>query len=305
MDTYYKVAEKSSIGELKLNATSQRHQQGFTATAFVQNVATPGDKTYKIGDKMKSLVSQDDLILKDQYSDGFPLPKPDSFGMCNNFNSAHFMMDDSSQCVQMANLETQCTTLLNAEYYSSKLNYYLGQGGKEGDNQVVTIGKVYKYDEATGEYTEQASGASLASTVTTGSDCTCSNYLREIEYTANLELVKSEDASVQSYYKIKEIIADVVLGTADLTSVCTEPKGVNQKFSIFFQSLPSGELEIIQKKSGNPGYFDGFPLKVGYLEELVKEAGGPISSYQDGFVVSGANMEGDCYAAEDVLMKDY
>jgi hypothetical protein len=54
----------------------------------------------------------------------------------------------------MANLETQCTTLLNAEYYSNKLNYYLGQGGKEGDNQVVSIGKVYKYDESTGEYTE-------------------------------------------------------------------------------------------------------------------------------------------------------
>lgn len=57
MGTYYKTSDKDNLNELKLNATSQRHRQGFTATAFVQNVATPGDKHYKIGDKLKSLVT--------------------------------------------------------------------------------------------------------------------------------------------------------------------------------------------------------------------------------------------------------
>ena len=253
---------------------------------------------------MKSLVVQDSQKMGDQYFDGFPFPKPDSFGVCNNYNSAHFMMDDQSQCIQMANLETQCETLLNAQYYSEKLSYYLGQGAKVADNKVVETGNIFTYDEATAVYTIKAAGTTVASVASKAADCTCSNYLREIEYTVDLEMIKTEDASVQPYYQIKKITADIVLGSAPLSSTCSESKGVNQKFSVFFQSLPS-ELEIIQKKSGNPGYFDGFPLKVGYLEATEKEAGGPISSYQDGFVVSGANMEGDCYNAESVLLKDY
>ena len=37
--------------------------------------------------------------LKTQYKNGFPIPKPDSFGQCNNYNSAHFFMNDKSQCL--------------------------------------------------------------------------------------------------------------------------------------------------------------------------------------------------------------
>jgi hypothetical protein len=44
---------------------------------------------------------------------------------------------------------------------------------------------------------------------------------------------------------------------------------------------------------------------VGYLDGADKEAGGPMSSYQDGFVISGANMAGDCYASEDITFKDF
>ena len=61
-----------------------------------------GSKTYALGDKMKSMIGE----LSSQYKDSMPFPKPDSFGICNNHNSAHFMMDDESTCLQMANLET-------------------------------------------------------------------------------------------------------------------------------------------------------------------------------------------------------
>ena len=45
--------------------------------------------------------------------DGFPFPKGDSYGVCNNFASAHFMNDDESECNQMARLDQDCDTLLN------------------------------------------------------------------------------------------------------------------------------------------------------------------------------------------------
>jgi hypothetical protein len=141
MATFYAQTTANSLdtklNEIKLNSTSKRHNQGFSATAFQPDVQTQGEKVYKIGDKIKSMIISENLILKDQYSYAFPLPKPDSFGICNNYNSAHFMMDDKSQCLQMANLETECTTLLNAQYYSENMKYYLGQGAKEGDNKAV------------------------------------------------------------------------------------------------------------------------------------------------------------------------
>jgi hypothetical protein len=75
---------------------------------------------------MKSYVKQDDQKQKSQYNNGFPFPKADMYGHCNMFNSAHFMMNDESECTQMVDLKTECESTLNAEYYSSKLMYYLG-----------------------------------------------------------------------------------------------------------------------------------------------------------------------------------
>jgi hypothetical protein len=74
--------------------------------------------------------------------------------------------------------------------------------------------------------------ANIASTVS--ADCTCTNYLKEIEYTVGLEAIKPEDKTINPYYQIKKITADIVLGSNPLTSTCGEVKGVNQKFSIFF-----------------------------------------------------------------------
>jgi len=51
---------------------------------------------YSDGAKMKSTLQDSDLA--DQYNRAFPIPKPDSFGVCNNYKSAHFKQDDSSEC---------------------------------------------------------------------------------------------------------------------------------------------------------------------------------------------------------------
>jgi hypothetical protein len=51
--------------------------------------------------------------LENQFKNAFPLPKPDSFGVCSNYDSAHFMMDDESACTQMVDLQTECVNILN------------------------------------------------------------------------------------------------------------------------------------------------------------------------------------------------
>jgi len=104
--------------------TTDTTKMGFVQTVFRPDGLTRGGLTYEIGDKMKSVVSGS--TLRNQYDNGFPLPKPDSFGVCDNFKSAHFMLDDKSSCMQMADFETECSSLLNAEYYSSLLQFYMG-----------------------------------------------------------------------------------------------------------------------------------------------------------------------------------
>ena len=45
----------------------------------------------------------------------------------------------------------------------------------------------------------------------------------------------------------------------------------------------------MQKQSGNPGYLVGYPLKLGFLGADAEAAGAPVSVYQDGFEISGAD----------------
>ena len=62
---------------------------------FFSGSSKSGNLTYNIGDKMKSLVNFDGTkLLKNQFNNNFPFPKPDAFGVCDNFKSAHFMLND-------------------------------------------------------------------------------------------------------------------------------------------------------------------------------------------------------------------
>ena len=63
-------------------------------------------------------------------------------------------------------------------------------------------------------------------------------------------------------------------------------------FKISFDSSKS--LQFTQKKSGNPGYLDQFPLKIGYLDPLDLGTGAPMQVDMDGFEISGADDFGNC-----------
>lgn len=53
---------------------------------------------------------------------------------------------------------------------------------------------------------------------------------------------------------------------------CGSKVGVNQRFKITFKT---DETKAIQKRSGNPGYLEGYPLKIGFQASSAK----PVSSY--------------------------
>lgn len=77
--------------------------------------------------------------------------------------------------------KSECTTLLNAEYYSSKLRYYLGQQGKFSDVQKVEVVLTYTYDDLTMTFAEPPKGQllPLASTDSAGFGvCECNNALK-------------------------------------------------------------------------------------------------------------------------------
>jgi len=164
-------------------------KNGFQAT-FFSDFDTQGSATYKVGDKMKTTIQTDgNNRLKQQYMNGFPLPKPDSFGICNNYKSAYFMQDDHSTCLQMANLQSECSNLLNPEFYSTKLQVYLGFRGLPSQNKQVTIGEIWTFNDETQVYSKKdsANTALLTSAASSsGSTCSCRNYLKEVEYVVKL-----------------------------------------------------------------------------------------------------------------------
>lgn len=90
--------------------------------------------------------------------------------------------------------------------------------------------------------------------------------MKEVEYTVKLgirDATPSGDAALKKYYEPIAIRADIVLAKNQVSSPCGSKVGVNQKFKIRFTTNTDDNV-IIQKTSGNPGYLDGYPLKIGF-----------------------------------------
>ena len=79
---------------------------------------------------------------------------------------------------------------------------------------------------------------------------------------------ETSDITLKQYYEPTGIKANVVLAKNPATATCGKKAGVRQKFSIRFDSNADA-TKLVQKTSGNPGYLDGYPLKVGFLEAAV------------------------------------
>lgn len=72
--------------------TSDSKKKGLVSTVFGQSKSQlEQNAVYQIGDRMATLLKNPSMK---QYNGGFPFPKPDTFGICNNFKSAEFYIDD-------------------------------------------------------------------------------------------------------------------------------------------------------------------------------------------------------------------
>lgn len=58
---------------------------------------------------------------------GWPMPQGDLNGVCDNFKTPLFMQNSKSECLQVFNLTSDCTTLLNPSSFTDELLVY---GGK-------------------------------------------------------------------------------------------------------------------------------------------------------------------------------
>lgn len=69
---------------------------------------------------------------------------------------------------------------------------------------------------------------------------------------------------------------------------------VHQKFSIKF--VKKGDVDqVVQGKSGNPGYIDGLPVLIGRKDA----ASGAMQLYEDGFRIRGGDATGQCLKSTD------
>jgi len=119
-------------------------------------------------------------------------------------------------------------------------------------------------------------------------DCTCTNYLRGIDYRVTVS-----ENSTNPHFDILSVSADVIIGTT-LTTACSAYTNIPSKFTVEFAQ----EDATIQYKSGNPGYIVGMPLLVGRRDIGIGGGGtgsGAIQAYQRGFPVTGADYTGRCY----------
>lgn len=226
------------------NLQADPFRNGFQATYF-SDFAETGSEQYRVGDKMKSTIQYDGTNrLKQQFLNAFPFPKADSFGNCNNFKSAYFMQDDESKCMQVSDLTANCANLLNPEFYSTKLQVYMGARGLPANNKQVTIGEVWSFNDQTMAYTQRdpANTAQLKSSGTqSGTSCSCSNYLREVEYVVKLNLFEVPNSATK-YYEVGEVKANVVIGENPVTATCGTKIGVQQIFKIRFLTAEASSV---------------------------------------------------------------
>ena len=177
-----------------------------------------------------------------QYLGVFPMPLANVYGMCNNYSAASFMESESNDCTQIVDLETECDTTLNPLFWTEYLNIYYGRT-LSSEYKPVTVNTIFKLVQNAQfpdvyEYV-QVSGA-VGPSVLDASTSTrkCTNFLKEIAYTVEVEEKPAEaDISKTAYLNIKSISADIVIEDDAISQPIDTETGkamnsVHQKFSI-------------------------------------------------------------------------
>ncbi|CAG9318470.1 unnamed protein product [Blepharisma stoltei] len=274
----YDSVDESSIDSSTISDRLEKSTEYSDLIYFNQPNAT--GNAFSPGDSMAALVNS--------YSGVWSLPSADSFGECNNMNSASWLysqtFDSCTRTIMASSLESLCNTELNYVTYVSGLSISKQPYPSNSDHISITIGNITFRnldDESIRKYDQTTA-------TTTFANCLCSNALLEANYIVYTNTAQDTPS---------EIWVNIVIGNVGFsaTTCPSEQIVIKQKFSIKFYT-GTADLQI---RSGNIGYISGKPLIIGYKNET----NNTMNVYEGGFPLSGASTIGECVDT-DLLTSD-
>ena len=149
---------------------------------------------YQLGDPMKSQVNDGTNTVNREVR----LPKPDLNGYCNNNYAARFMEGAINSCEQAVDLsdEKDCTTVLNAQYWTDYLKVVSGVTTSIQTVDVQHSSNYFTHDQTTGAYSA-VTGVPPASTF---SGNACTNALKEVVYDVYVKTMPAEQGVSQTAF---------------------------------------------------------------------------------------------------------
>ena len=211
-----------------------------------------------------------DIYLSDNTE--FKMPLPNTFGMCDEVRNVKFLENINSTRCSRVTLYSDCGTNLNAEQYTN-----ITFNSLTGSNISVSIGNTWVVNTTNGiDTTTLTSFATTAASGTT--DCTCTNVLKEIHYTAIISY------SSTNGYELNSVTADIVYMNIDGT--CTDTVRFDQIYSFTFKENSFSRLQ-----SASPGYLKGYPVPIGNLGTTNANF---IDANEGGFQLYGVDNDGNC-----------
>lgn len=109
--------------------------------------------------------------------------------------------------------------------------------------------------------------------------------LYEVAYTLKVQKEDKNDLIKNAHFSLTDVFATIVTLENPVTASCSSMSTVQQKFSVTFES---DSEDLIQARSGNPGYLVGKPLLLG------RKNGDYLDVYEKGYRVTGAQSNGLC-----------
>jgi len=192
--------------------TSIRLKRGFQASMnpIISTITSQYYRqTYKLGQKMfaRQEISPTRIINR-----GFPFPKPNINGVCDNLQQPEFMHNSESECVQIITLTKEgCESAGNPLLSTTALMLLRGPeppSSNPGVKVELSSEGHFHFSDATNPYSPSTAPLGGSTFTSSGSQCSCGNILKEVHYTVKVTSTSGIlDTNNEPYFKIDSMIA--------------------------------------------------------------------------------------------------
>ncbi len=151
------------------------------------------------------------------------------------------MHNTESECVQTITLTKDgCEQAANPLLQTTSLTLLRGPeplSSNPGVNIELTSEGHYHFTQATNTYTVSTSSLGGSNFSSSGSQCSCANVVKELDYTVKVTSTTGNlDTNNEPFFKIDSISAVPVIFFEPITGACGSKVGVNQRYSIKFET---------------------------------------------------------------------